>query len=258
MSYVPVALGANEVSGVRSRMTKRTRVTLLAGMLLLVAGGGGAAYLGTQKDAVVSDANAGKVTAYFATAPVAVGTAASVALADGSITTRLVLPTDRPADAVTAPTDLSGRVAGAAIPAGTMILTSMFPAPQTRIGTVVIPPGKRALALEIAPLPGVAGFVGAGDRVDVYGITKAVDAAQPTVRLVLQGVDVLNVNGTPLPALQGQPGQPNLIYLLAVTPADAERLIYLNLFERLYFDLVPKGEGPVKTPGAGPAGALAV
>ncbi|MDQ3641574.1 MAG: hypothetical protein M3450_08970, partial [Actinomycetota bacterium] len=80
----------------------------------------------------------------------------------------------------------------------------------------------------------------------------------PSVRLVLQGVDVLNVNGAGLPAAQGQPGSPNLIYLLAVTPADAERLIYLNEFEKLYFDLVPKGEGPVKTPGTGPAGALAV
>lgn len=239
-------------------------MTLLAGILLLVAGGGGAAYLGTRKDAGASDAAAGKVTAYFAAAPVAVGTAASVALADGSITARMVLPTERPADAVSGPTELSGRVAGVAIPAGSMVLTSMFPAPQTRIGTVVIPPGKRALALEISPLNGVAGFVGAGDRVDVYGITKALDAtaptvsAAPTVRLVLQGVDVLNVNGSPLPALQGQVGSPNLIYLLAVTPAEAERLIYLNEFEKLYFDLVPKGEGPVKTPGAGPAGALAV
>jgi Flp pilus assembly protein CpaB len=238
-------------------MTSRTRVALLAGVVLLVAGGGGAAYLSTRQDPA-TDPNAGKVTAYFATAPVAVGTAASAALADGSITTRLVDPASRPSDAVTGPTDLAGRVAGTAIPAGTLIVTSMFPAPQTRIGTVVIPAGKRALALEIAPLNGVAGFAGAGDRVDVYGITKPADTNTPVVRLVLQGVDVLNVNGSPLPALQGQVGSPNLIYLLAVTPAEAERLIYLNLFEKLYFDLVPKGEGPVTTPGARPSGALAV
>jgi len=84
------------------------------------------------------------------------------------------------------------------------------------------------------------------------------EGAPPAVRLVLQGVDVLNVNGAGLPAAQGQVGSPNMIYLLAVTPAEAERLIYLNEFEKLYFDLVPKNEGPVKTPGAGPAGALAV
>lgn len=239
----------------RSHMTSRTRTALIAGVVLLVAGGGGAAYLGTRKPAV--DPSAGKVALYYAATPVQTGTAASVALANGSIRSKAVLPEERPADAISDPTQLSGRIAGSTIAAGTTITAEMFPAPQTRIGTVVIPPGKRALALEIAPLAGVAGFVGAGDHIDVYGIVKS-GATPPSVRLVLQGVEVLNVNGAGLPTVQGQPGTPNLIYLLAVTPVDAERLIYLNEFEKLYFDLVPTGEAPVKTPGAGPAGALAV
>lgn len=239
----------------RSKMTRRTRSALLAGAALLVAGGGGAAYLTTRPGPAASAA--GAVTAYYAATAVQVGTAASTALAEGSIRSKSVHPAELPADGVRDPTQLSGRVAGVLIPAGSLVTTAMFPDPQTRIGTVVIPPGKRALALEIQPLAGVAGFVGAGDRVDVYGVVKG-DSAPPSVRLVLQGVDVLNVNGTGLPAAQGQPGSPNLIYLLAVTPADAERLIYLNEFEKLYFDLVPKSEGPVKTPGAGPASALAV
>ena len=240
----------------RSRMTSRTRTALLAGVALLVAGGGGAVHLGTREAAV--DPSAGKVAMYYAAKPVQSGTAASVALADGSIRSKAVLPADRPAEAVTDPTQLSGRVAGSTIAAGTTITTAMFPAPQTRIGTVVIPPGKRALALEIGPLAGVAGFVGAGDHIDVYGIVKEGGPTAPSVRLVLQSVEVLNVNGAGLPTVQGQPGSPNMIYLLAVTPVDAERLIYLNEFEKLYFDLVPSGEAPVKTPGAGPAGALAV
>jgi len=222
---------------------------------LLAAGSGGAAYLGTRKAGV--DVNAGKVTAYYANVPVQVGTAASTALAEGSIRSKAVLSSELPADGVRDPSQLSGRVAGVVIPAGSLVTTSMFPDPQTRIGTVVIPAGKRALALEVQPMAGVAGFVGAGDRVDVYGVVKG-EPGPPSVRLVLQGVDVLNVNGAGLPSAQGQPGSPNLIYLLAVTPVDAERLIYLNEFQKLYFDLVPKGEGPVKTPGTGLAGALAV
>ena len=227
----------------------------MAGVALLAVGVGGAAYVQTRPKATVDTTP--KVQAFFATTAVPAGTSASSAIAEGAIQPKAVLPEQRPADGVSDVTQLSGRVAGAAIPAGTLITTSMFPAPQTHIGTVVIPAGKRALALEIAPLPGVAGFVGAGDKVDVYGIAKTADG-QGIVRLVLQGVDVLNVNGTGLPALQGQVGSPNLIYLLAVTPVEAERLIYLNEFERLYFDLVPKGEGAVKTPGAGPGSALAV
>ena len=49
---------------------------------------------------------------------------------------------------------------------------------------------------------------------------------------------------------------PSLVYLLAVTPGDAERLIYISEFNKLYFDLVAKGEPPVVTPGAGAAEAL--
>lgn len=239
----------------RSKMTSRTRAALLVGLTLLVAGGGGAAYVGTRKPG--AEPAAGKVQVYFAASPVQMGTAGSTALADGSIRSRAVLPADRPADAVVDPGQLAGRVAGVTIPAGTAVTATMFPAPQTRIGTVVIPAGKRALALEIQPMAGVAGFVGAGDQIDVYGVVKS-DNAPPAVRLLLQGVEVLNVNGAGLPTVQGQPGSANLIYLLAVTPVDAERLIYLNEFEKLYFDLVPKGEAPVKTPGAGPASALAV
>jgi pilus assembly protein CpaB len=240
---------------VRSHMTNRTKAALLAGLTLVVAGGGGAAYTATRKPAV--DHSVGKVAAFYATAAVPVGTPAATALADGSIRAKAVLPADRPPDGVSDVSQLTGRVAGAPIPAGAFVTTGMFPDPQTRIGTVVIPPGKRALALELAPVAGVAGFVGAGDRIDVYGVAKG-EGTTASVRLVLQGIDVLNVNGAGLPSAQGQPGSPNLIYLLAVTPVEAERLIYLNEFEKLYFDLVPKGEGPVKTPGAGPAGALAV
>ncbi len=236
-------------------MTKRTKAALLAGLTLVVAGGAGAAYLGTRGSA--PEQAAARVPAYVTASPIPAGTAASTALASGSIRARAVLPAERPANGVTDPTQLSGRVAGTVIPVGTVVTTAMFPDPQTHIGTVVIPAGKRALALEMAPVAGVAGFVGAGDRVDVYGVAKGEGTPQ-AVRLVLQGVEVLNVNGAGLPTAQGQPGGPNLIYLMAVTPGEAERLIYLSQFEKLYFDLVPKGEGPVKTPGAGPANSLAV
>jgi Flp pilus assembly protein CpaB len=132
----------------------------------------------------------------------------------------------------------------------------MFPGPQTRIGTVVIPPGKRALSLEVTSLPGVSGFAGAGDHIDIYRVAKA-DGVPPGVQLILQGVEVLNVNGGGLASAQGQPAGPNLVFLLAVTPADAERLIYLSEFEKMYFDLASKGEPAVTTPGAGPGPGLA-
>ena len=189
----------------------------------------------------------------YTAAPVDAGTAASTLLGDGGIRTKTVAPGAVPADAVRDPTELSGRVAGNNLAAGVIVTTDMFPAPQTRIGTVVIPPGKRALSVSLEPVSGVAGFVGAGDHIDIYSVAKT---DTPGVRLVLQGVEVLNVNGTRLPTAQGQPSGPDIVYLLAVTPTEAERLIYLTEFEKLYFDLIPNGEQPVTTPGAGPSQVL--
>lgn len=238
-------------------MTTRTKATMTAGFVALLVGSVGAAYLGSRQLGG-EGRNQPAVRAYVTAGPVAAGTAASSAFGDGRIVTKSVSPDQRPANAVSLPSDISSQVAVRAIPPGALLTTDMFVAPQTRIGTVVIPPGKRALALELEPVPGIAGFAGAGDHIDVYGVAKGDGPTPQGVRLVLQGVEVLNVNGAGLPTAQGQPGSPNLIYLLAVTPADAERLIYLKEFDKLYLDLVPAGEGPVKTPGTGPAGALAV
>jgi Flp pilus assembly protein CpaB len=226
---------------------------MLVGFVIFATGGAGAAYL-ASRDSGESVRTSGQVEVLYATAPIDAGTAGSSALADGRIRTKR-LASAAPSDAVTGASDISGRVAASSIPAGSIVTASMFPAPQTRIGTVVIPKGMRAISLELASVPGVSGFAGAGDRIDVYRVAKG-DGVPPGVHLVLQSVEVLNVNGGGLAAAQGQPSGPNLVYLLAVTPADAERLIYMSEFEKMYFDLVPKGEAAVDTPGAGPGPAL--
>lgn len=236
-------------------MTTRTKAAMVAGFMVFAAGGLGAAYLATRDTTPASTTTTSQVEVLYAASDIAVGTAGASALADGRIQTKRVLPDASPPGAVTSGGEISGRVAATSIPAGTIVTADMFPAPQTRIGTVVIPPGKRAISLELASVPGVSGFAGAGDHIDVYRVAKG-DGVAPGVHLVLQGVEVLNVNGGGLAAAQGQPSGPNLVFLLAVTPADAERLIYMAEFEKMYFDLVPKGEPAVDTPGAGPGPAL--
>ena len=230
-------------------------MTLAVGFAVFLAGTCGAAFIGSR-NASARSGDTAQARILVAARTIDSGTAASTALADGAIRQKKVPRTSRPANAASDPSELAGRVSARAIAAGEVITADMFAAPQTRVGTVVIPPGKRALALELAPLPAVAGFAGAGDHVDVYAVTTGQDAASRAVHLVLQGVEVLSVNGTGLAPAQGQPTGPDFVYLLAVTPTEAERLIYLSEFEKLYFDLVAKGEPPVATPGAGPAQAL--
>jgi pilus assembly protein CpaB len=236
-------------------MVSRSKMGFIAGLALFVVGVGTAAYLGTRPDAAPSAA-AARVQVFATAAPVDTGTPGPAALAQGLLKPRMVAAATVPVNAVTDPLQIAGGVAAAVIPAGTIITSDMFPDPQTRIGTVVIPPGKRALALKLEPVPGVAGFVGAGDLIDVYGVTVGGDVEASRVKLVLQSVEVLNVNGTGLPAAQGVAEGPSLVYLLAVTPSDAEKLIFISEFNKLYFDLVAKGEPPVVTPGAGAEEAL--
>ena len=238
----------------RALLANKSKAGFVAGLLLFVVGAGTAGYLATRPHGPSS--SVARVPVYVAAATVDTGTSGTAALAAGLLRTQDLDATRVPPDAVTDPSQIATGVAAAVIPGGTVLTTTMFPAPQTRIGTVVIPPGKRALALKLEPVPGVAGFAGAGDLVDVYGVVQGADATGSRVQMVLQAVEVLNVNGAGLAAAQGVADGPNLVYLLAVTPADAERLIYISEFNKLYFDLVAKGEPPVVTPGAGAAEAL--
>jgi pilus assembly protein CpaB len=238
----------------KAPLATRSKVGFIAGLLLFVVGLSTAAFLASRHSAS-PDAVPG-VDVFYAAGPIGTGTTGLAAVTGGVLKSRTVAPTAVPVNAVTDPAQIASGVVAAVIPAGTILTTDMFPAPQTRIGTLVIPPGKRALALRLEPVPGVAGFAGGGDLVDVYGVTATADPAAARVQLVLQAVQVLNVNGVGLPVAQGQPDGPSLVYLLAVTPSEAERLIFNSEFNKLYFDLVAKGEPPVVTSGAGPAEAL--
>lgn len=239
----------------RMPLTVRTKVALLAGFLMLVTGTIGAAYLGSR-DRRGAEKDGATTPVLYALTRIQAGTSASEALQGGAIGPRPTPVRSQPPGAVLDGSQIADGVAARDIPAGTILTPDMFPAFQTRIGTVSIPAGKRALSLQLSPVRGISGFAGAGDRIDVYAVVQGTESRPQGVQLILQGVEVLSVNGVGLPTAQGQPGGPDLVYLLAVTPLEAERLIYMSEFERLYFDLVPKGEPRVTTPGAGPGQAL--
>src|SRR5205085_1827753 len=118
-------------------------------------GASGAAFLGSRGH-TPNPTTANQAQVFYALRPIDPGTSAASAVQQGLINQRAVAASALPANAVTDPAQLSGRVAGVAIPAGVILTTDMFPAPQTRIGTVVIPAGKRALTLKLAPVPGIS------------------------------------------------------------------------------------------------------
>jgi len=240
-------------------MGKRSNLIVTLGLAVFIIGAA-ATYLVVRNSDDGTSVGAGKVSVLVADKPIPAGTTGSSAVAQGLVKAKTVDPAAKPGTALTDPSQLAGKTVTLGVSQGEILTSDQFQAAQTRIGTLKIPDGKTALAVQLANVPGVAGFAGAGDRINIYGVVKAGSdpkLPQGSVHLIMQNTEVLNVNGATLVAAQGQPAGTALLYLLAVSPAEAERLIYLSTFESLYFSLVSKDAAPVAaTPGSGIADAL--
>ena len=241
-------------------MGKRSNLIVTLGLAVFIVGAAATFLVVRNSDGGGATSSAGKVPVIVAEKTIPAGTTGAAAVTGGMIKTRTVDATAKPSTAVTDSSQLAGKTVIQGIPAGQILTLEQFQVAQTRIGTVNIPEGKTALAIQMANVNGVAGFVGAGDKVNVYGVIKPdTDPKNPqgATHLIMSNTEVLNVNGANLVAAQGQPGGTGLVYLLAVTPAEAERLIFLSSFQQIYFSLVAKDAAPVgPTPGATIADAL--
>jgi pilus assembly protein CpaB len=127
----------------------------------------------------------------------------------------------------TDPATLDGRVILYPLKAGEAILESRL-APATMKGggvAAVISPGKRAMAVKVDKVVGVAGFIHPGHRVDIL-VTLAQTAKQstPITKITLENILVL-ATGTDIEKTgkQEKPTQVDVI-TLEVTPEEGEKL----------------------------------
>ena len=242
-------------------MGKRSNLIVTLGLAVFIVGAA-ATYLIVRNsgDSGTPTAGAGRTAVLVADKPIPAGTQGTTAVSQGLVKTKVVPDAAKPATALTDLSQLAGKTVTLGVAQGQVLTSDQFQTAQTRIGTLKIPDGKTALALSMSNVPGVAGFAGAGDHINVYGLVKPGDdpkMPQGASHLIMQNIEVLNVNGTTLAAAQGQPGGAGLVYLLAVDIAQAERLTYLTTFEQLYFSLVSKDAAPVGgTSGSSIADAL--
>jgi Flp pilus assembly protein CpaB len=131
---------------------------------------------------------------------------------------------------------------------------------QLQNRTFDIPEGFEAVAVQLDFVPGVAGYVAAGDKINLYGLysTAVGDRLAPRAELLLTNVEVLDVDLS-IPPRRGtaaaDPSQPAaqrasgnaVTYLLAVRTNDAEKVIYTTEFASFYATLTRD-----KAPAAGP------
>lgn len=235
-------------------MKKRSNLIVSLGLAVFVAGAAATFLVVRNGDDDLKVAGPATQVLYAAKT-IPSGTSGSAAVDQGLVKTRSISASAKPPSALTDPSQLAGRTASVSVPEGAVITSEQFAVPQTRLGTVKIPAGKTALAVQLGFVPGVAGFVGSGDRIDIYGLMKEGPGA-PSAKLIMQNTEVLSVTPSGATA-QAAGSEVKPIFLLAVSPQEAERLAFLTTFQQLYFSLVPKDAPPSgPTPGTASADAL--
>jgi hypothetical protein len=136
-------------------------------------------------------------------------------------------------------------------------VVSVVPAAESSDSTtptvppVKIPAGKEAVSISLPAVQGMAGYAKVDDRVNVYGTFKdhqpnASVKGPPLAKLILSNVQVLGVVN----------GGTTVNYILAVSPVEAEQVIYLASFEGIWLTLTRDGAPSVGgTPGRNAANA---
>lgn len=231
-------------------MAKRSNLIVVLGLAVFVIGAG-ATYLVLRDNGNGTAAPGPQVSVLHASKPIPAGTTGAAAVSQGLVGRRSIAESAQRPNMLTDTSQIAGQVAVLGVPEGSLLTSEQFRTAQTRIGTLEIPEGKTALAVQLANVNGVAGFAGAGDFINVYGLIKpGGQYPEGASQLIMQNVEVLSVNGTTLVNAQGQPGASGLVYLLAVTAEEGEQLTYLTSFQNLYFALTTQDQAPVLgTPG---------
>lgn len=250
-------------------MFRRILFTAIAVVLALTATAGVALY------AKSADARALKgqetVVAYVAVKTVPAGTSAGAALSSGLIRAERLARRTVPAGALTSVgADVSQLVASTQIPAGTLVLKAVFTTPEKVSSTgLVVPKGKLAVTVELEDPARVAGLVQPGSNVAVFDTFTVYTGAgrqgnnpngeslgsDPTdvhtTRVLIPAATVLAIGQVTRPvsaqsseSKQGSlsagktGGSPTKLVTLAVTQAEAERLITVAQTGKPWFALL--------------------
>lgn len=152
-----------------------------------------------------------------------------------------------PTNSATSVREVLGQVTTVALKADSPVERAAIAAPNASLGLAyVVPEGMRAVTVALDPIIGVAGFLKAGDHVDVLA-TFEVDKVAVT-KTVLQDVELLAIGPDVVPqqvksdnSNNARPKeQPNAT--LSLYPGDAEKLILAESQGKLRLTLRSQGD----------------
>jgi len=207
-------------------------------------------YAQSIQNSVIADQAPVKVL--VATAEIPAGTTGSAAANAGSFEQKEIASAAAAPTALSDPAAIQDLVALGTIFPGQQIISQQW-GTEGQLTRLPLPEGKIALSLELGDPQRVAGFVSPGSTVAIFA------TGGPQIRTLLSGITVIGVGATGLNAAPTQDGEQqtsSAILTLAVTQAEAEKIIYAQglsadpTYSGLYFALMDENsEVEVGDPG---------
>lgn len=237
------------------------RGVVMAMALILAIGAAAAVFLYLR--AVEDDAGGGELTTVIVSKrDIAAGTRLDPLIAEGEFTTREIPRDALVAGVVTDVTQLQGKVTAFPILSGEQISSARFKGPtEAAGGTLGIPEGFQAISFQFQRFQGVGGILTQGDHVAVYGSFKqpgssaGVEVPGVTMTIVKEALVLRSVGGpsTTSGVTSGTgtvvTASTPMIVTLALTPAQAQKLIFAQDQGTVWLSLLPPGEeGSVPQP----------
>ncbi len=247
---------------------KRANVLMAAGAALLILGVALVWILGRDDDGGGKEA---EVAVLVARADLTAGESGDELVAGGKVAVEQVPASEAVDGALASSAPLSGTILATDVAEGEQVLATSTRPANLRSGSITIPKDKQAIALTLDFTGAVAGYTGAGDRVNVYvNVAPGTEGAPqaPYTKLLLSDVEVLDVSSEIAPnrstastaagtdpdatgnATAGaRAGASQLTLLLALDATQAEQAIFAASQNSLWFTLLPKGQEPSETGG---------
>ncbi len=175
--------------------------------------------------------------------PIAAGETIEAAQTAGKIETGSVSRKDLLPNALTTTDAVAGRVAVTSLFPGEQLLASKFGATGSTSG-LTIPKGKIAISVNLSDPSRVAGFVNPGDKVAVFMNGSNTDGQftrllLPNVQVIGAGTTtVISTTTTDASGAQVAEQLPKTLLTLAVTQAEAEKLLFATSNGELAFALL--------------------
>ena len=242
---------------------KRANLMVGVGALLVVLGVALVWIIGRGTESKAAEAT---VPVLVARTDLETGQSGDDVVASGGVSIDRVVQSKVRPGALSATTAMAGTIVNAPVAKGEQVVTSAVRPANLRTAAVTIPKGKQAVAVTVEFTNGAAGYAGTGDHVNVYSSIsdgKVGTHQGPYTRLLLSNVEVLDVSNEVAPhraetatsastgqtATAAREGTGQLTILLALDAQQAEQAIFASSFDRLWFTVLPKGQGASKTVG---------